>query len=428
MKSMVQKSPFSVIRSNLEGVEDKVILFLDEIAAAFKTNPDPNQPKSSSIADTLKQEFVGKIKYIVATTEEEFNEFMKDPALLERFTRIDIKEPPDEYLKEVLKAGISKFAGGKVNINPEALDRIIGISKFLPGCNPRKAITLLNEVLATTSCLPTAYEEKIKCQEIVVHLLEGEGRAHRENGTVRSLEAKQLQPRLKEARKELEALQKMAAEKETESNFITELSNTIKDIEGKIDKVSIRLAQLPKSASKKKREALEKEYLHLDLVVLPGLKALRMEKILTFNDELKKVEKEGNVNEISLALDVSTVERWIKKPFSTTMEGHLTQFFRKHFKVSSTQIPDGLNMTSDHARDLTRNFINQFKMDDFQKGSLEISTEEVSAFIKDQMVTLKVVKDAQSDKLPDLDQMASRLIQRFPILKLADNNINEIDV
>ena len=147
-----------------------IIIFMDEIHQALgagKAEGDPN-----SVSEILKPYLdYGRVRIIGATTTEEYNEFVsKDDAFKTRFKRINISEPDDHIVYEVLDDLIesynhlsekSNFSCPKLNLNIEERDMIIKwlIDSTRPNfrsyndraSNPRLVLDIIKEAYAIAS-------------------------------------------------------------------------------------------------------------------------------------------------------------------------------------------------------------------------------------------------------------------------------------
>ena len=147
-----------------------IIIFMDEIHQALgagKAEGDPN-----SVSEILKPYLdYGRVRIIGATTTEEYNEFVsKDDAFKTRFKRINISEPDDHIVYEVLDDLIesynhlsekSSYSCPKLNLNIEERDMIIKwlIDSTRPNfrsyndraSNPRLVLDIIKEAYAIAS-------------------------------------------------------------------------------------------------------------------------------------------------------------------------------------------------------------------------------------------------------------------------------------
>lgn len=123
-----------------------IILFIDEIHTIMKTGSSEGGVDAGNILKPYLAN--GQIKVIGATTNTEYNQYIKkDQALLRRFTKINIKEPTTDQMKEILykiKPIYEKYYNIKINKN--IINYIIEqTNKYLPNqYNPDKSIEILD--------------------------------------------------------------------------------------------------------------------------------------------------------------------------------------------------------------------------------------------------------------------------------------------
>lgn len=123
-----------------------IILFIDEIHTIVKTGTTEGGVDAGNILKPYLAN--GQIKVIGATTNKEYNDYIKkDQALLRRFTKINIKEPTTKQMQEILykiKPNYEKYYN--VKINKKIINYIIEITnKYIPNqYNPDKSIELLD--------------------------------------------------------------------------------------------------------------------------------------------------------------------------------------------------------------------------------------------------------------------------------------------
>lgn len=132
--------------------EQDIILFIDEIHTLVGAGGAEGAIDASNI---LKPSLArGKIKIIGATTTEEYKEYIeKDKALSRRFQTVQIKEPDNKTVLQILnklKPIYEKYH--KVRISDEILQEIITLSnRFITDRKmPDKAIDILDEVCSRT--------------------------------------------------------------------------------------------------------------------------------------------------------------------------------------------------------------------------------------------------------------------------------------
>ncbi len=152
--------------------KNKVILFIDEIHMLVN-----GQAAYESIAQMLKPALAsGKIKVIGATTLQEAQNLMDDPAFSRRFTRLIVDELSQEQTAGLLKKEakeLMKHFGGRVCIDEEQLGEVVSIAdeyKTVGGHRPDNAITLLDRAMADAVLDMRKDAEAISKSEQVIHL------------------------------------------------------------------------------------------------------------------------------------------------------------------------------------------------------------------------------------------------------------------
>ena len=134
------------IESLLEEASRNVILFIDEAHAVFSPRSGSNTP--AEVPNHFKRALAsGKIAVVGATTEEEYRRwFEQDPALKRRFESIQVDEPDEGLVRDILDSLVPELEGEYgVEIDDEAIEHAIGLSvRFLPEQRlPDKAKKLL---------------------------------------------------------------------------------------------------------------------------------------------------------------------------------------------------------------------------------------------------------------------------------------------
>ncbi|MGN0552840.1 MAG: AAA family ATPase, partial [Oscillospiraceae bacterium] len=124
--------------------ENKVILFIDEVHVLINNNSTYEK-----IAQLMKPALArGNLKVIAATTLQESQNLMDDPAFNRRFTRIIVDELTKEQTKEVLlqiKNSMFEHYFRKIAISDKILDEVVTIAeeyKSMGAHRPDTAITL----------------------------------------------------------------------------------------------------------------------------------------------------------------------------------------------------------------------------------------------------------------------------------------------
>lgn len=152
------------INKVIESIEENpnIIVFIDEIHTMVGAGGAEGAIDASNI---LKPALArGKIKIIGATTNNEYKKFIEqDKALDRRFQKLEIKEPSEEKLKQILlnlKPLYESFHG--TNIDEEIINLIIELSnKYIHNRKqPDKAIDVLDEVCAKGSLMLNPLEKK----------------------------------------------------------------------------------------------------------------------------------------------------------------------------------------------------------------------------------------------------------------------------
>jgi ATP-dependent Clp protease ATP-binding subunit ClpC len=124
----------SRIKSLLDEASKDVILFIDEAHAVFAPRSGSNTP--AEVPNHFKRALAsGDIAVVGATTEAEYHRwFEQDPALKRRFERIEIKEPADEVVHQILTALVPELeADYDVEVGEDAIEAAIELSvRYLP--------------------------------------------------------------------------------------------------------------------------------------------------------------------------------------------------------------------------------------------------------------------------------------------------------
>lgn len=124
-----------------------VVLFIDEFHKIMKLSSASMQ----TIKPILEQAGYHGFKFIVATTFEEYNEFVsRDRALDERFTRINLKELDKPHVISILE-NVTKQYDVHRFLDPNILEEIYKLSKeILPSrSQPRASIDILTIMIGT---------------------------------------------------------------------------------------------------------------------------------------------------------------------------------------------------------------------------------------------------------------------------------------
>lgn len=125
-----------------------VVLFVDEIHKLSNNI-------YSDIAQQLKPALSrSDLRLIGATTTQEVNQLMDDPAIVRRFSRLNIPELSIEQTKVIIENILPQYEtyhGVKVTDKPQMIDKIIKLSetyKMISNHRPDTAITLMDNALA----------------------------------------------------------------------------------------------------------------------------------------------------------------------------------------------------------------------------------------------------------------------------------------
>jgi ATP-dependent Clp protease ATP-binding subunit ClpC len=124
----------SRIKSLLDEAKKDVILFIDEAHAVFAPRSSSNAP--AEVPNHFKRALAsGDLALVGATTEAEYHRwFEQDSALKRRFERIEIKEPVEKVVREILVALTPELeADYEVKVDASAIDAAIDLSvRYLP--------------------------------------------------------------------------------------------------------------------------------------------------------------------------------------------------------------------------------------------------------------------------------------------------------
>lgn len=139
----------------LEEIEDNddIILFIDEIHTLVGAGGAEGAIDASNIFKPALAR--GKMRCIGATTTSEYKKFItSDKALDRRFQKVDIKEPDEKTLKQILLNSRDTYSAfHKTIISDEIIDYIMELSnKYIKNrYEPDKSIDILDEVCAHVS-------------------------------------------------------------------------------------------------------------------------------------------------------------------------------------------------------------------------------------------------------------------------------------
>ena len=143
---------------------DEIILFIDEIHTIMGAGGAEGAIDASNIFKPALAR--GKMRCIGATTTDEYKKYIeKDGALDRRFQKLEVKEPNNETLKEILMK-IKKIYENHHNviISEKMIDKIIYYSnKYIKErTQPDKAIDILDEVCSKVSLKSNKRERRIR--------------------------------------------------------------------------------------------------------------------------------------------------------------------------------------------------------------------------------------------------------------------------
>ncbi len=130
-----------------------LILFVDEIHALFSVG-SVSGGSGTYLRDLLKPLLSsGKVRLIGCTTEKEYQILAQDEAFARRFSVVKVPEPTGELLEKIIRAKVQLFANRfRCVYTDSAIQAAMQVASSLPGYNPDKSLTLLDQVGAWTAC------------------------------------------------------------------------------------------------------------------------------------------------------------------------------------------------------------------------------------------------------------------------------------
>lgn len=131
----------------------KLIVFIDE---AHSLTQAGSSEGSTSLSEILKPILTqGKHKFIIATTEEEYDRYLAvNKALARRFRRIHIHEPKPSQIPAMIKKKVQGYIKyHHVSIELEDIEKVISMAKTIPDRYfPDKALDIIDYTMAWCAC------------------------------------------------------------------------------------------------------------------------------------------------------------------------------------------------------------------------------------------------------------------------------------
>lgn len=153
---------------------NKVILFIDEIHMLIG-----DSQVYDKIAQIMKPALArGNMRVIGATTLQESQNLMADPAFNRRFTRLIVDELSQEQTKVILhnmQGAMFTHYGSKVIINDKIINEVVSIADeygTVASHRPDNAITLLDRAMADAYIARKVLEEKAKSDPALQSMLQ----------------------------------------------------------------------------------------------------------------------------------------------------------------------------------------------------------------------------------------------------------------
>lgn len=158
----------------LSDPKNQAVVFIDEIHQLIGSDQTYGQ-----IAQILKPALArGEIKCIGATTLQESNNLMDDPALNRRFTRLIVDEFDQEQTLEILKnakGGFFQHYSNKIAVSDDVLKTIVSLAdEYKPAGShrPDSALTLLDRTIGDAIIQRKVMEEKAKNDPVLLQAIQ----------------------------------------------------------------------------------------------------------------------------------------------------------------------------------------------------------------------------------------------------------------
>lgn len=162
----------SVLVNELKN-QEKLILFIDEIHTLIGTNADSPMDLANILKPVIDR---GDVKLIGATTDIEYNTYIvRDRAFLRRFERVDVLEPTEDAVVQILMGSLPKIelqTGIKFKYN-EYITKMI-LESIVSATNPYKRVYGLGAMYPDIcfSVLTAAFSNALYENKLNVDLLD----------------------------------------------------------------------------------------------------------------------------------------------------------------------------------------------------------------------------------------------------------------